>query len=152
MATKSQTCSVFLYKSSCIWFILSIKSMQAIATHSSILAWRIPWKEEPAGLESMGSQRVRLIWTNPFAFNTFQPSACKLPWNSAHWDPFWLCFAFQISYVYKERLCWPYSWDYSAFISVPITSNRSIFYFAHWSREFFNAWTISPLRLCKRVE
>ena len=29
------------------------------ATHSSILACRIPWKEEPGGLQSMGSQRVR---------------------------------------------------------------------------------------------
>ena len=29
-----------------------------MATHSSILAWRIPWKEEPGGLESMGSQKV----------------------------------------------------------------------------------------------
>ena len=31
------------------------------ATHSSILAWRIPWTEEPSGLQSMGSQsRTRL--------------------------------------------------------------------------------------------
>ena len=30
-----------------------------MATHSSILAWRIPWMEEPGGLQSMGSQRVR---------------------------------------------------------------------------------------------
>ena len=30
-----------------------------MATHSSILAWRIPWTEEPGGLWSMGSQRVR---------------------------------------------------------------------------------------------
>ena len=29
-----------------------------IATHSSILAWRIPWTEEPGGLQSTGSQRV----------------------------------------------------------------------------------------------
>ena len=29
-----------------------------IATHSSILAWRIPWREEPGGLQSMGSGRV----------------------------------------------------------------------------------------------
>ena len=29
-----------------------------MATHSSILAWRIPWMEEPGGLQSMGSQRV----------------------------------------------------------------------------------------------
>ena len=30
-----------------------------MATHSSVLAWRIPWTEEPGGLQSMGSQRVR---------------------------------------------------------------------------------------------
>ena len=30
-----------------------------MATHSSILAWKIPWTEEPGGLQSMGSQRVR---------------------------------------------------------------------------------------------
>ena len=29
-----------------------------MATHSSILAWRVPWTEEPCGLQSMGSQRV----------------------------------------------------------------------------------------------
>ena len=29
-----------------------------MATHSSILAWKIPWTEEPSGLQSMGSQRV----------------------------------------------------------------------------------------------
>ena len=31
---------------------------KGMATHSSILAWRIPWTEEPVGLQSMGSQRV----------------------------------------------------------------------------------------------
>ena len=30
---------------------------EEMATHSSILAWRIPWTEEPDGLQSMGSQR-----------------------------------------------------------------------------------------------
>ena len=30
----------------------------SMATHSSILAWRIPWTEEPGGLQTMGSQRV----------------------------------------------------------------------------------------------
>ena len=30
-----------------------------VATHSSILAWRIPWTEEPGRLQSMGWQRVR---------------------------------------------------------------------------------------------
>ena len=31
---------------------------KGMATHSSILAWRIPWTEEPSRLQSMGSQRV----------------------------------------------------------------------------------------------
>ena len=31
---------------------------EKMATHSSILAWRIPWTEEPGRLQSMGSQRV----------------------------------------------------------------------------------------------
>jgi len=30
-----------------------------MVTHSSILAWKIPWIEEPGGLQSMGSQRIR---------------------------------------------------------------------------------------------
>ena len=33
-----------------------------MATHSSILAWRIPWTEEPGGLQFMRSQRVRYDW------------------------------------------------------------------------------------------
>ena len=32
---------------------------EGMATHSSILAWKIPWMEEPGGLQSMGLQRVR---------------------------------------------------------------------------------------------
>ena len=31
---------------------------KGMGTHSNILAWRIPWTEEPGGLQSMGSQRV----------------------------------------------------------------------------------------------
>ena len=31
---------------------------EEMATHSSILAWKIPWTEKPGGLQSMGSQRV----------------------------------------------------------------------------------------------
>ena len=32
---------------------------KGMATHSSVLAWRIPWREEPGGLQSMGSQTVK---------------------------------------------------------------------------------------------
>ena len=35
---------------------------KGMATHSSILAWKIPWTEEPVGLQSLGSQRVWHDW------------------------------------------------------------------------------------------
>ena len=35
-----------------------IDTEKAMAPHSSTLAWKIPWTEEPGGLQSMGSQRV----------------------------------------------------------------------------------------------
>ena len=42
---------------------------EEMVTHSSILAWRIPWTEEPHGLQSMGSWRVRQDWkTNMLSF------------------------------------------------------------------------------------
>ena len=37
---------------------------KGMATHSSILAWRIPWTEVPGGLQSMGLQRVGHDWSN----------------------------------------------------------------------------------------
>ena len=39
-------------------WVRKIPLEKAMATHSSILLWRIPWREEPGGLQSMGSQRV----------------------------------------------------------------------------------------------
>ena len=42
-----------------------------MATRSSILAWRIPWTEEPSGLQAMGMQRVGLE-ANIFTFFSFQ--------------------------------------------------------------------------------
>ena len=35
-----------------------------MATHSSVLAWRVPWTEKPGGLKSMGSHRVRHDWSD----------------------------------------------------------------------------------------
>ena len=35
-----------------------------MATHSSILAWRIPWTEEPGGLQSLGTQRIGYDWSD----------------------------------------------------------------------------------------
>ena len=54
------------------------------ATHSSTLAWKIPWTEEPGRLQSMGLQRVRHNWTTSLSF--FQDfsggSICRYSGNS----------------------------------------------------------------------
>ena len=47
-------CIVFLFLSH-----LVVASEKAMAPHSSTLAWKIPWMEEPGGLQSMGSLRVQ---------------------------------------------------------------------------------------------
>ena len=40
---------------------------KGMATHSSVLAWKIPWTEEPGGIQSTGSQRDKYNWTTkPF--------------------------------------------------------------------------------------
>ena len=60
-----------------------------MATHSSILAWRIPWTEELGRLQSMGSQRVRHNWATSLSLFTFmhwrrkwQPTPVFLPGES----------------------------------------------------------------------
>ena len=55
-----------------------------MAAHSSILAWRIPWTEEPRGLQSTGSQRVGYDWATSlshsffFTFNSGLGIMCQL--------------------------------------------------------------------------
>ena len=57
-----------------------------MVTHSSFLAWRIPWTEKPGGLQSMGLQRIRHDWVTKHA-HIFR----LLPTD--HLSPaFWLCF------------------------------------------------------------
>ena len=53
-----------------------------MATHSSILAWRIPGTEEPGGLPSMGLHRARHDWSDlaAAAASALRPSLVPLPW------------------------------------------------------------------------
>ena len=48
-----------------------MSSEKAMAPHSSTLAWRVPWTEEPGGLQSMGSQRVGHDWATSLYFTHF---------------------------------------------------------------------------------
>ena len=53
---QSNLISVFVF----VWSSTQGRTLEEdMATHSSILAWRIPWTEVPGGLQSIGSQRVR---------------------------------------------------------------------------------------------
>ena len=65
---------------------------KAMAPHSSTLAWKIPWTEEPGGLQSMGSLRVRHDWETSLSLFTFmhwrrkwQPTPVFLPGESQGW-------------------------------------------------------------------
>ena len=55
-----------------------------MATHPSILFWKIPWTEEPGGLQSTGSQRVEHNW----AHSTHPERARRQPWLRVQWN-FW---------------------------------------------------------------
>ena len=65
---------------------------KAMAPHSSTLAWKIPWMEEPGGLQSMGSLRVGHDWATSLCLFTFmpwrrkwQPTPVFLPGESQGW-------------------------------------------------------------------
>ena len=73
------------------WEIDSAKAMKekAMAPHSSIFAWKIPWMEEPGRLQSMGSLRVGHDWASSLSLFTFmhwrrkwQPTPAFLPGES----------------------------------------------------------------------
>ena len=63
-----------------------------MAPHSSTLAWKIPWTEEPGRLQSMGSLRVRLGWVTSLSLFSFmhwrrkwQRTPVFLPGESQGW-------------------------------------------------------------------
>ena len=65
---------------------------KAMAPHSSTLAWKIPWMEEPGGLQSIGSLQVRHDWATSLSLFTFlhwrrkwQPTPEFLPGESQGW-------------------------------------------------------------------
>ena len=72
-----------------------------MATHSSVLAWRIPGTGEPGGLPSMGSRRVGHDWSDLAA------AAAALPYDTQHYDLIYLCIyqGFLGSSADKESTC-----------------------------------------------
>ena len=65
---------------------------KAMVPHSSTLAWKIPWMEDPGGPQSMGSIRVRHDWATSLSLFIFmhwrrkwQPTPVFLPGESQGW-------------------------------------------------------------------
>ena len=76
----------------------SLAAEKAMATHSSTLAWKIPWTEEPGRLQSMGSRRVGHDWVTSLSLFTFmhwrrkwQPTPVFLPGESQRWQSLVSC-------------------------------------------------------------
>ena len=74
----------------------SFRSEKAVAPHSSTLAGKIPWTEEPGGLQSMGSLSVRHDWATSLSLFTFmhwrrkwQPTPVFLPGESQGRGAWW---------------------------------------------------------------
>ena len=98
---------------------------KGMETHSSILAWRIPWSEEPGGLQSMGSQSVRQYW----AANVYYPSfSIKV---SPERNLRWLCDSSPLfSFISKLSPVYPV-FQYIKTVTSNIFSSFIIF---HWER------------------
>ena len=85
----SYTEAFFLKYTSFHFTVLLCLLEKAMATHSSTLAWQIPWMEEPGGLQSMGSLRVGHDWATSLSLFTlmhwrrkWQPTPVFLPGES----------------------------------------------------------------------
>ena len=52
---------------------------KGMATHSSTLAWKIPWTAEPGGLQSMGAKRVEQVWATPLSLSCYTSGPCSSP-------------------------------------------------------------------------
>ena len=94
-----------------------------MAPHSSTLTWKIPWMEEPGGLQSMGSQRVRHGWATSLSLFTlthwrrkWQPTPVFLPEESQGQRAWWAAVygitqsrtrLKRLSSSNSSRLCYP---------------------------------------------
>ena len=100
-------------RSTVCWFL-----EKAMAPHSSTLTWRIPWMEEPGGLQFMGSLRVGHNWATSLSLFTFmhwnrkwQPTPVFLPRESQGRESLvgcclWGHTELDMTEVTKQQQCW----------------------------------------------
>ena len=119
-----------------VWFYfmgVTLNSEKAMATHSSTLAWKIPWTEKPGRLQSMESLGVEYDWATSLSLFTFmpwrrqwQPTPVFLPGESQDGGAWWatVCGVAQ-TWIRLKRLS---SSSSSNFEVVQIYSNFELFY------------------------
>ena len=73
---------------------------EGMATHSSILAWKIPWTEEPNKLQPIGSQRVGRDWATEYA-----RKGRSIPGNILGFSFIWMLLSLCEQYRFQETIC-----------------------------------------------
>jgi len=78
---------------------------EEMATHSSILAWRIPWTEKPGGPQSMGLQRVKHDWAHMQEISSSQQN--DFPQTLSEWSMAEAeCHCYCSYFKWEFLLCW----------------------------------------------
>ena len=113
-----------------------------MATHSSVLAWRIPGTGEPGGLPSMGSRRVRHDWSDL--------AAASVVWwycfyHSLCWD---FSFEFLLNFKFHSCICWCFI--ALTFLGVMLDScmGGMLVSFQHWEDDGFPMWLMNQMGSC----
>ena len=79
---------------------------KGMAAHSSILAWKIPWTEEPSSQQSMGSQSQTQLSYHPFPFQT-------VDFRGGAWYVIHSCSYLCLSWYFRWNGNWDFEWAIS---------------------------------------
>ena len=90
-----------------------------MAAHSSILAWRIPWIEEPGGLQSIGSQRGRHDWSN--LASSMSPELLNAATGNSWWEDLWKV-SFSVPLPGVSFMCFPRNISATFHVVIPMHS------------------------------
>ena len=106
---KEPACQCRKHNEAWVWSLCQEDPLEeGMATYSSIHAWRIPWTEEPGGLPSTGSQRVRHDWSNLACTYTLEVEG--LPWWLSGKEPNCQRWRHRFS-LWIRRIPWSKKWQ-----------------------------------------
>ena len=109
-----------LHKPICTQIYLATPEKE-VATHSSILAWKIPERVELGGLQSVGLQRVRHDWLSMLCSNSDIASGISTTWSK---DKSWVCMIKHISIMSWTDI---YLLDWLLVSNIPHQTSFAIF-------------------------